>query len=123
MVLCNAAPHHASSTFLLYGLGLGVNSMEPREQKHQRIKKYAENTTPQNKWPMTFTHEFMSSIYLRERGFDTIKYHPRVNRYIPDECNGSCHKCGLKLRDNDLCCLLCDDREYSNLVNSLDLIV
>ena len=38
-VLCNIAPHHAKDAFLLYGLGLGINSMEAREQKHQKIKK------------------------------------------------------------------------------------
>ena len=49
-VLCNIAPSHAKMTLSSYGLGLGINSMEPREQKHQRIKKYAENTTHQKKW-------------------------------------------------------------------------
>ena len=48
-VLCNIAPNHAKETLLLCGLGLGINSMEAREQKHQKIKKYAENTTFQNK--------------------------------------------------------------------------
>ena len=48
-VLCNVAPHHAKQALSLYGLGLGVNSMEGREQKHQRIKKYAGNTTFQDK--------------------------------------------------------------------------
>ena len=38
-VLCNISPYHAKTTLSLYGLGLGVNSMESREQKHQRLKK------------------------------------------------------------------------------------
>ena len=41
----------------LYNLGLGVNSMEAREQKHQRIKKYAEKATSSNPWPMIFSHD------------------------------------------------------------------
>ena len=58
-VFCNIAPHHAKEALLLYGLGLGINSMEACEQKHQKIKKYAENTTFQTKWPMIFKHEFL----------------------------------------------------------------
>ena len=38
-VLCKAVPYHAKLTLKQYGLGLGVNCMEGREQKHQRIKK------------------------------------------------------------------------------------
>ena len=63
-VLCQIAPYHAKKTLELYGLGLGVNSMEPREQKHQRIKKYSENTTHQDKWKMIFRHEYMQLIFL-----------------------------------------------------------
>ena len=44
-LLCNTVPNHAKETLSLYGLGLGINSMEVCEQKHQKIKKYAENTT------------------------------------------------------------------------------
>ena len=53
-VLCNISPFHAKTTLSLYGLGLGVNLMKTREQKHQKLKKYAENTTVCNKWPMNF---------------------------------------------------------------------
>ena len=47
-VVCNIAPFHAKETLSLYGLSLGINYMEAREQKHQKIRKYAENTTYQN---------------------------------------------------------------------------
>jgi len=40
--LCNAAPFHAEITYKDYTLGLGVNTMEGREQKHQAIKRYAD---------------------------------------------------------------------------------
>ena len=119
-VLCNAAPQHARLTFLSYGLGLGVNSMEPREQKHQRIKKYSENTTPQNKWPMIFRHEFVSSITLREMGYDVINYRPSANRYLPNGSDGFCLNCGLTL-SGDLC-LLCNDPSYHDVLKSLDSI-
>ena len=94
-VLCNIAPHHAKEAFLLYGLGLGINSMEAREQKHQKIKKYAENTTFQNKWPMIFRHEFLQEIFLRERGFDDLRYAKRQNKYMPDIQEDSCVTCGF----------------------------
>ena len=101
-VLCNIAPHHAKDTLSLYGLGLGINSMEAREQKHQKIKKYAENTTFQNKWPMIFRHEFLQEIFLRERGFDDITYTKKQNKYIPDILEDSCSTCRLKMHQ-DVC--------------------
>ena len=101
-VLCNVAPNHAKETLLLYGLGLGINSMEAREQKHQKIKKYAENTTFQNKWPMIFRHEFLQEIFLRERGFDQLRYKKRQNKYMPDILKDSCLICGLKFAQ-DVC--------------------
>ena len=67
--LCIAAPEHANITLAEYGFGLGCNTMEGREQKHQRIVKYAENTTFQNRWPQIFRHEFVQLIYLREQGY------------------------------------------------------
>ena len=41
------------------GLGLGNNSMEARKEKHQKIERYEENTTFQNKW-----HEFFNRFSL-----------------------------------------------------------
>ena len=49
-VLCNITPHHAEDMLESYGLGLGAMSMEPREQKHQVLARYSENTTVQEKW-------------------------------------------------------------------------
>ena len=63
--LCNVAPIHAEMCLKLYGMGLGCNTMEGREQKHQMIKQYSENTTFKNKWPMIFRHEFVHSGVLR----------------------------------------------------------
>ena len=55
--LCNVAPFHAGKYLSLYNMGLGCNTMEGREQKHQMITKYAGNTTYQNRWPMIFRHK------------------------------------------------------------------
>ena len=35
--ICNEAPYHAQITYKEYGLALGCNTMEGREQKHQTI--------------------------------------------------------------------------------------
>ena len=43
--LTNCAPIHAGKTLHDYSLGLGINSMEGREQKHQKIVKYSDKTT------------------------------------------------------------------------------
>ena len=58
----------------MYNMGLGWNTMEGREKKHQMIAKYAGNTTYQNRWPLNFRHEYMQLIYLRENGYDNVKY-------------------------------------------------
>ena len=47
---------------------------EGREQKHQQILKYTHNTTVKNRWWYIFQREFNLMIYVRENGFDVIKY-------------------------------------------------
>ena len=61
--LCNVTPVNTEQCLKNYGFGLGCNTMEGSEQK-QKISKYAENTSFQNRWPMIFQHEFN----LRENG-------------------------------------------------------
>ena len=70
--LANVAPVHAKQLF--YRLGLGSNTMEGREQKHQQIARYSENATYQNRWKYVFRHEYIQLIYLRENGFDNTSY-------------------------------------------------
>ena len=94
---------------MLYGMGLWINSIEACEQKHKKIKKYAENTTFQNKWPMIFRHEFLQEIFLREKGFDEIRYVKRQHKYMPDILEDSCWTCGLKIAQD--VCHLCTQVE------------
>ena len=54
-ILCNVAPVNGEQCVKNYGFCLGCNTMEGREQK-QKISKYAENTTVQNRWPVIFRH-------------------------------------------------------------------
>ena len=102
------APVHSEDTLKKLNLGLGVFTMEGREQKHQQIKKYAHNSTVQQRWSYIFRHEFIQLIYLRENGFDLKCYRKRDTSYLPDVSNGNCD-CSLKLK-NDGKCSICDSQ-------------
>ena len=107
--VCNASPVHAEICLKSYGFGLGCNTMEGREQKHQMIAKYSENTTPQNRWSMIFRHEYLQLIYLRLNGYDDIKYLKKTTSYIPkDDAVLLCEICSTNI-DSGNKCLLCDD--------------
>ena len=105
--LCNVTPIHASICFEKYNMGLGCNTMEGREQKHQSITRYAENTTFQNRWPLIFRHEFVQLIHLRENGFDKVNHIKRTKPYVPVLTNG-CTNCAMIISSDDGKCILCD---------------
>ena len=115
--LCNVAPYNAEECLVQYSLGLGCNTMEGREQKHQRIAKYAENTTFQNRWPLIFTHEFIQLIYLRENGYDKKQYLKKNTNYVPTHENGSCKKCIMKLVNNK--CKMCNSNFMVQVENTI----
>ena len=54
--LSNVAPVHSKQMFDKIGLGLGANTMEGREQKHQQIYKYMQNSTVKERWQFVFRH-------------------------------------------------------------------
>ena len=92
-------PTHAEQMKSKYGLGLGLNSMEGREAKHIAISRYSKNTTYQHRWNQIFLHEYISLIWLREKGYNT---HGTVvsksTSYIPARVTSNpefCY-CGLK---------------------------
>ena len=95
--LTNCSPFHAKQTLDEYNFGLGINSMEGREQKHQQIKTYMNNITLSCRWPRIFRHECIQFIYLRENGFDQNIYTKRGIIYIPDVDEHSCVNCGFNL--------------------------
>ena len=78
-------------------MGLGCNTMEGREQKHQIIAKYAGNTIYQNRWPMTFRHDYMQPIYLRENGYGNMKYKKKSSNYVDKDETKSCLLCNFFL--------------------------
>lgn len=93
-------PAHTQHMKDTYGLGLGLNSMEGREAKHVFVAKYSKNTNYQNRWEQVFQHEFVSLIWLRERGYNLSKTKvSALKSYIPNSVSSGnqafCH-CGLK---------------------------
>ena len=102
----NVAPYHCKELLLQTGMGLGVNTMEGREQKHQQLRKYSTKATFQNKWFTVFRHEFIHNVYLKEESFDTVRYKKKGKRYVPVAEPGQCNKCCLVLSGN--VCAWCD---------------
>ena len=78
------APVHARDTKSKYGKGLSVTSMEGREAKHMAISRYSQNTNYAMRWQQIFRHEFLSLIWLRERGYKLCNYSPSKERYFPE---------------------------------------
>ena len=114
--LCIIAPEHTIYLYSNFGVGLGMNSMEGREQKHQMVMKYAENSTPQEKWKYVFRHEYIHLIYLRERGYDSKRHISTKSQYLPIAEEGKC-ECSLRLVDS--LCELCNSDIFLNISKSL----
>ncbi|XP_057297789.1 uncharacterized protein LOC130628799 [Hydractinia symbiolongicarpus] len=117
--LCNCIPFHAESTLLCYGFGIGCNSMEGREQKHQMIVKYSNNTTFQCRWPRIFHHEYIQLLHLRENGYDKLHYVSRGSDYIPER-DMCCEHCLLLVRNN-LKCQLCESAFMKKVFSDLEI--
>lgn len=98
---------HSRETYRKYKFGLGCNTMEGREQKHQKIAQYHHHSTFQQRWEKAFRHEFIQLIYLRENGFDKLTYRKRSINYVPSGNETSCKKCHANLVTANGCGL-CD---------------
>lgn len=82
--LGNIIPVHVKQMCDKYGMGLALNSMEGREAKHICIGRYCKNTNHKTRWEQVFLHEYVSLLWLRERGYNTSKPVSSVSsRYIP----------------------------------------
>ena len=81
--LGNVIPTHIEDMKAKYGMGLGLNSMEGREAKHVFIAKYSTNTLYQCRWQQIFRHEYVSLVWLRERGYNISKQLSSKLTYIP----------------------------------------
>lgn len=105
-----AVPHHAELIYNKFGVGLGINTMQGREAKHQQIAMYAKFATPQDKWKCVFRHEYVQLYWLREndmlaeakemaRKHDNSKYHVHPT---------SAYTCGCGLVEREMECRYCD---------------
>lgn len=102
-------PAHAKDMIRKYDHGLGLNSMEGREAKHIFISKYSNNTLPKLRWQQIFMHEYISLIWLRERGFNIAKpTNSSGQRYIPKWIDepGYCY-CGMAKAPSVASCFYC----------------
>lgn len=96
--LGNVVPSHVCEMKEKYGMGLGINSMEGREAKHVFIHKYFANTSYQCRWQQIFRHEYVTLVWLRERGYNISKQLSSNLTYIPKACTDDpmiCY-CGLE---------------------------
>ena len=97
-------PAHAREMKKKYNMGLGLNSMEGREAKHISIARYSRNTSHHDRWEQVFKHEYISLVWLRERGYNLNKPSNVSRCYIPKRITASpnnfCY-CGLE-KDLDM---------------------
>ena len=104
-------PVHAKEMKVKYGMGLALNSMEGREAKHISIARYCTNTNYQSRWEQVFMHEYVSLIWLRERGYNNTKpVTSSTLSYVPKRVvkNGSSFcNCGLKKEAESSKCKFC----------------
>jgi hypothetical protein len=102
-------PTHAKEMKAKYNMGLGLNSMEGREVKHISISRYCKNSNYQNRWEQVFMHEYVSLIWLREKGYKSAKPTTSSSRsYVPKRVKdpGFC-KCGMKKESESCGCRFC----------------
>jgi hypothetical protein len=97
------APLHTSVIFQKFGYGLGLNGMQGREAKHQRIKSYASFSTKACRWQTVFRHEYVHTIWLKEN--QNRKYPSARKKYDdamfmkngPENDHTICPNCGLEV--------------------------
>ena len=121
--LGNVVPVHTEEMKMIYGLGLGLNSMEGRESKHIAIAKYCANTAFLYRWKQVFRHEYISLIWLRQQGYNakvntktTSSYVPkRVYTNNPEFCN-----CGFNKSASDNLCRFCSHKLRTKIRESIE---
>lgn len=101
-------PVHTKQVFTKYGVSLGINTMQGREAKHQRLAEYAKNTTFKDRWCQIFRHEYMTLIWLREQNPYRDDYCKTKFKYVPTRCSTDdfCH-CGLLKSSMAAKCKIC----------------
>ena len=97
-------PFHTRQLLEDLGVGLGINSMQGRESKHQQLASFASFSLVKQRWAKVFRHEHMSNIWLRQQNpfYDTYK--KCKDTYVPQCCSttGYC-TCGMPLSTAGKC--------------------
>ena len=104
-------PVHVKEMKAKYGMGLALNSMEGREAKHISISRYCDNTSYQSRWKQVFMHEYISLIWLHEKGYGNAKPATSsalsyVPKHVKNDSAGFC-SCGLKKEVESSGCKFC----------------
>ena len=93
--LGNNVAAHCKEVFQRYGQGLCTVTWRAERQS---IALWKQLSSFQRQWYDIFKHEFIMSIWLPEKGFDTFLYKPSKNVYIPSRVfdrTATCY-CGLE---------------------------
>ena len=81
--LGHVVPVHTNKLFDKYNTGLGLNTMQGREAKHQLLVAYSKNPTVKNRWQQVFRHEYMTLTWLREQNPFRDNYCKSSYKYVP----------------------------------------
>ena len=122
--LGQVVPVHTRDMYNAFGYGLGLNTMQGREAKHQQLLRYMQHTPglkPENRWEIVFRHEFADLIWLpksvpscdtyrRKSGF----IHSENDLLVPSFCSlpGNC-SCG-RMKQDGVCCV-CDAQQMLDI--------
>jgi hypothetical protein len=119
--LGHVVPVHASKLFDKYNTGLGLNTMQGREAKHQRLAAYSKNTTVKNMWKQVFRHEYMTLIWLKEQNPFKDDYCKSSYKYVPVQCSEDnfCY-CGLPKECLVQKCNICSSSIYKKIIKSVE---
>lgn len=79
-------PVHAKLMFNKFKTGLGLNTMQGREAKHQRLAALSKNTTYKRRWHQIFRHEYMCLVWLRQQNPHNDNYCKSKFKYVPARC-------------------------------------
>lgn len=103
-------PAHTQDMKNKYDMGLALNSMEGRESKHVSIARYSSHTVYHLRWQQIFLHEYVSLLWLRERGYNFSKpSHSRSKSYIQNRAlndDNYCY-CGYPKAPSEQKCVIC----------------
>jgi len=114
-------PYHARQLFESLGVGLGINTMQGREAKHQKLKHYADFSLPNDRWAKVFLHEHMSLIWLRQQNPHLVKYSKSKLQYILDKCyQDSFCFCGLPKAEHEAGCQYCQSTLMTAIAASVE---